>query len=111
MLAGVLGGMNAIAAWLIILACVIAGVLIRGFYIWASIEGRTVTNAVRVRAYSRRCVCDRITLRAKAVLFVIMKQGRYQSWALRQLLNREVRMIELLEAQTWIKRVDDPTRN
>ena len=91
MLAGLLGGINAVVAWLIILCTVVAGALGVAFInmdnspFASGVAGLVVViGMVVLGLVFAALLCGLV-----AMLYVIMKQSQYQSWLLQQMLNRQ----------------------
>ena len=96
MLAGLLGGINAIAAWLIILGAVFAGFAALSAASEAGLAAMLLSGAglVAVGVVFAAILCGLV-----AMLYVIMAQARYQSSLMRQIHNQQNRQTEILEAQ------------
>lgn len=94
MLAGLLGGINAVVAWLIILSAVFIG-----FTALASVSKAGMlallsgVGLIAVGVVFAALLCGLV-----AMGYVIMKQSRYQSWLLQQMLNRQTLKAQILDA-------------
>lgn len=100
MLAGLLGGINAAVAWLIVLGSVVAG-----FVTFSAVSDAGMAALLSgVGLIAMGLLFAVLLCGLVAVLYVIMTQAQYQSWLLRQILNQQTRQTEILEVQNRLMR-------
>ena len=99
MLAGLLGGVNAIVAWLIILGAVFAGFAAFTAFSEAGLVALlSGVGLVAVGVVFAALLCGLV-----AMGYVIMAQAQYQSGLMRQILDQQNRQTEILEALKRLK--------
>lgn len=100
MLAGLLGGINGIIAWLIVLGAAFAGVAALS----AASEAGMLALLSGVGLVAVGVVFAALLCRLVAMGYVIMAQTQVQSVMLRQIVNQQKRQTEILEAQMKLMR-------